>query len=138
MSLYSELLLNQQRVTRRQLFGTSAQGIGGIALASLLGSRRGLAEAAAGPSAGSVGLPGLPHFAPKAKRVVCLWQGGGPSHVDLFDPKPTLQKLAGQDIPESVRGATRLSTMSASYKKWPITPAIKPFARYGKCGTELS
>jgi len=129
--MFEELLTNHQRVTRRQLFGTAATGIGGLALASLLGSR----TACAAPQPG---LPELPHVAPKAKRVVCLWQGGGPSHVDLFDPKPTLQKMAGQDIPESVRGTTRLSTMSSGYKKWPITPAIKPFQRYGQCGTELS
>jgi hypothetical protein len=114
-----ELLLNQQRVTRRQLFGNAAQGIGGIALASLLGERTATASVP--------GLPDLPHFAPKAKRVVCLWQGGGPSHVDLYDPKPMLQKMAMQDIPASVRGAPRLSTMSASYAKWPITPPIKPY-----------
>ena len=129
-TMLHDLHLNQQRVTRRQLFGSAAQGIGGIALASLLGERSALA--------GQIGLPNLPHFAPKAKRVVCLWQGGGPSHVDLFDPKPVLQKMAGQDIPDSVRGTTRLSTMSSGYKKWPITPAIKPFKRYGQCGTEMS
>ena len=130
--MLSELLTNHQRVTRRQLFGSAAQGIGGASLASLLGSR----FASAAP--GQPGLPNLPHFAPKAKRVVCLWQGGGPSHLDLFDPKPMLAKMKGQDIPDSVRGTTRLSTMSASYKKWPITPAIKPFKRYGKSGTEFS
>ncbi len=128
-----EFLTNHQRVTRRQLFGSAAQGIGGVALASLLGGR----SAGATP-AGQPGLPNLPHFAPKAKRVVCLWQGGGPSHLDLFDPKPMLVKMKGQDIPDSVRGTTRLSTMSASYKKWPIQPAIKPFKHYGKSGTELS
>ena len=129
-TMLHDLQLNPHRVTRRQLFGSAAQGIGGIALASLLGERS--------AHAGQIGLPTLPHFAPKAKRVVCLWQGGGPSHVDLFDPKPVLQKMAGQDIPDSVRGATRLSTMSSGYKKWPITPAIKPFKRYGQCGTEMS
>lgn len=129
-TMLHDLHLNQQRVTRRQLFGSAAQGIGGIALASLLGQRN--------ANAGQMGLPHLPHFAPKAKRVVCLWQGGGPSHLDLYDPKPVLQKMAGQDIPDSVRGTTRLSTMSASYKKWPITPAIKPFKRYGQSGTEMS
>ena len=74
----------------------------------------------------------------RAKRVVMLWQGGGPSHVDLFDEKPALAKLAGQDIPNSVRGMTRLSTMSSSYKKWPCVPAIKPFRSYGQCGMRLS
>ncbi|MEI6535298.1 MAG: DUF1501 domain-containing protein, partial [Verrucomicrobiaceae bacterium] len=120
---HHELLTNQKRVTRRQLFGRSAMGLGSIALASMLGERH---AAAAQP-----GLPNIPHFAPKAKRVVCLWQGGGPSHLDLFDPKPMLQKMSGQDIPESVRGTTRLSTMSSGNSKWPIIPAIKPFQHYG-------
>ena len=83
-------------------------------------------------------LPGLPHHTPKAKRVVVLWQGGGPSHVDLFDPKPVMVEMAGKDIPDSVRGTTRLSTMSSGYGKWPTLPAIKPFKKYGQCGLELS
>src|SRR4051812_27152381 len=128
--MLDELLTNHHRVTRRQLFGTAGQGIGAIALASLLEQHSAAAE--------SKGLPGLPHFKPKANRVVCLWQGGGPSHVDLFDPKPTLFARKGEDIPESVRGTTRLSTMTASVQKWPVQPAIKPFKRYGQCGTELS
>ena len=137
--MFEELLTNHQRVTRRQLFGHAAQGIGGLALASMLGSRAGAAVQAASPAAAaSKGIPGLPHFAPKAKRVVCLWQGGGPSHVDLFDPKPVMFERKGQDIPESVRGTTRLSTMSSGYQKWPIQPAIKPFKKYGQCGTEFS
>jgi hypothetical protein len=137
--MFEELLRNQQRVTRRQLFGTTAQGIGALALASLLGNRNSRAQAAPAATGGATrGLPNLPHFAPKAKRVVCLWQGGGPSHVDLFDPKPALQEMAGKDIPDSVRGSTRLSTMSAGYQRWPITPAIKPYKRYGQCGTEFS
>lgn len=123
-----DFLTNMERVTRRQFFGKTAQGVGAAALASLL-SRE---------TQGAQTLPGLPHFAPKAKRVVCLWQGGGCSHVDLFDPKPNFEKLKGQDIPESVRGKTRLSTMTAGNSKWPITPAIKPFKNYGKCGMELS
>ncbi len=128
--MLNDLLLHEQRVTRRQLFGSAAHGIGGLALASLL--------ARFPASASQPGLPQLPHFAPKAKRVVCLWQGGGPSHVDLFDRKPVMEKMGGQEIPESVRGATRLSTMTAGNKKWPITPAIKPYRAYGQSGIELS
>src|SRR3954469_15158050 len=125
--MLEDLFINHQRVTRRQLFGASAHGIGAVALASLLGSN----ETASGvapkitPAGVPRGLPGLPHFAPKAKRVVCLWQGGGPSHVDLFDPKPEMVARKGQDIPESIRGTTRLSTMTSGAKKWPIQPAIK-------------
>ena len=138
-----DLLTNHQRVTRRQLFGRAGTGIGAIALAYL--TQRDAAARAAAVSAsptvagvGQLGLPSLPHRRASAKRVVCLWQGGGPSHVDLFDHKPVLDKLAGKDIPDSVRGTTRLSTMSSGYKKWPITPAIRPYARYGQSGTELS
>jgi len=87
---------------------------------------------------GVPGLPGLPHHAPRAKRVVMLWQGGGPSHVDLFDPKPVLVDRGGQEIPASVRGQTRLSTMSSGYAKWPVVAPLKPFVRYGRCGMELS
>ncbi len=67
-----------------------------------------------------------------------LWQGGGPSHVDLFDEKPMLQRMAGQDLPASVRGMTRLSTMSSGYARWPCLPAIKPYRRYGQSGMNLS
>ena len=126
------------RVTRRHLLGTAGLGIGSVALASLL--ERDAAAATSTPPAaqGQPGLPGLPHHEPKAKRVVMLWQGGGPSHVDLFDPKPMLKERAGQDIPDSVRGSTRLSTMSSGYAKWPAVPAIKGFRKYGRCGLEMS
>jgi hypothetical protein len=128
---------NVARVTRRQLFGSAGMGIGAVAMASLLQrDTQGAAEATA--SRGMPGLPGLPHHAPKAKRVVMLWQGGGPSHVDLFDPKPALVERGGQDIPPSVRGTTKLSTMSSGYAKWPIVSPIKPFKPYGRCGMEMS
>jgi hypothetical protein len=123
---------NIRRVTRRQLFGSAGMGIGSVALASLL--QRDAAAATSAPR----GLPGVPHHEPKAKRVVMLWQGGGPSHVDLFDPKAELIGRGGQDIPESVRGKTRLSTMSSGYAKWPVVSPIKPFRKYGACGMELS
>ena len=123
------LVENAARVTRRRLFGATGAGLGAAALASLL---------ARDTTAGTTGLPGLPHHPPRAKRVVMLWQGGGPSHVDLFDPKPELARRAGADIPESVRGTTRLSTMSSGYAKWPVVPAIRPFRRYGAAGIELS
>ena len=78
---------NVARVNRRALFGSMAGGGGTAALASLLGR-----EATAGPP----GTPGFPGAAPRARRVVMLWQGGGPSHVDLFDDKPVMRQMAGQ------------------------------------------
>ena len=119
-----------QTQTRRSFLGKSSTGIGLAALAGLLEHDQLLG---AGPSGFS-----FPNFAPKAKRVVVLWQGGGPSHIDLLDPKPMLTEMAGKDIPGSVRGDTRLSTMSSNYKAWPCVPEIKPFETYGQCGTEMS
>src|SRR5919204_668981 len=124
------------QLTRRQWFGRGATGIGVAALASLL-AKDGLAGGA--PASGDMPpLPGLPHWAPRAKRVVVLWQGGAPSQVDLFDPKPGLVLRRLQELPASVREGTRLSTMTSGQANFPILPAIKPFARYGQCGMELS
>ncbi|MFO1043126.1 MAG: DUF1501 domain-containing protein [Planctomycetaceae bacterium] len=121
---------NLARVTRRQFFGSTAGGIGLTALASLMSGSA--AEAA------EKGIPGVPHHLPKAKRVIVMWQGGGPSHVDLFDEKPMMQEMKGKDIPDTIRGTTRLSTMSSGYGKWPCQPAIKPFKKYGQAGIPLS
>src|SRR3712207_6361812 len=90
-------------MTRRQFFGRTATGIGTIALASLLNEE----AFAAGASQSAIRDPqsaitGL-HFAPKAKRVIYLFQSGGPSHLDLFDYKPKLQEVNGTELPESVR-----------------------------------
>ncbi len=132
---------NIERVTRRQLFGSAASGIGAAALASLLKTDGAFATEPASAQqegSGTPGLAGLPHFAPRAKRVIVFWQGGGPSHVDLFDDKPMLAQMAGQDVPDSIRGDTRLSTMSSGYSKWPCVPSIKPHKPYGKCGMVMS
>src|SRR5438128_405673 len=84
-----------QAITRRTFFHHTSRGIGTLALASLLGD--GLRANETGGA-----LPGL-HFAGKAKRVIYLFMSGGPSHIDLFDPKPKLTELTGQELPASVR-----------------------------------
>ncbi len=84
------------------------------------------------------GLPGLPHFAPKAKRVVCLFQSGGLSHVDLFDDKPMLHEHAGKEIPASVKGTQRLTGMTSGQSTYPIVPPLKPGKRCGQHGTWIS
>ena len=127
------------RLNRRELFGNAASGVGLAALAKLMGSGEAFgADGDAITQRGFPGLPGLPHFPPKAKRVVVLWQGGGPSHVDLFDDKPKMREMVGQNIPDSIRGTTRLSTMSSGYGKWPCLPAIKPHRSYGQSGIVMS
>jgi hypothetical protein len=124
---------HQLQLTRRQFFGRSSIGIGTAALATLLGED--LRGAAKEKTTG--GLPGLPHFAPKAKRIIYLMQGGAPSHVDLFDYKPQLAKRRGQELPPSVSMGQRLTTMTAGQKKKPVLPGITGFKQYGKSGAWL-
>ena len=137
--MFDPLQNYMSQLNRRQFLGSSTSGIGVAALARLMGNGSALgADPEGNPSQGSQALAGLPHFPPKAKRVVVLWQGGGPSHVDLFDDKPKMRELAGKDIPDTVRGTTRLSTMSSGYGKWPCVPAIKPHRAYGQSGIVMS
>lgn len=118
-------------MNRRDFLSATGGGVGLSALAALL-QQDGLAL----PQADDA--PRGPHFAPRAKRVVVLWQGGAPSHIDLFDPKPGLEALRMTELPESVRNRARLSTMTSGQGKYPILPAIRPFQRYGASGMELS
>jgi hypothetical protein len=127
--------LKDNILTRREALASIGSGLGTAALATLLGANN---AQGVETKKGTGGLADLPHFAPKAKRVVVLWQGGGPSHVDLFDEKPMMKTMQGKDIPDSIRGGTRLSTMSSGYGKWPCLPAIKPFKKYGASGISLS
>ena len=122
--------------TRRQFFGRSALGLGTAALSSLL-SRDGLF--AAPPSRRGVpGLPELPHFAPKAKRVIYLFQNGAPSHVDLFDCKPALKQWHGRQIPDAVVGGKRFSTMTGDQAERPVLGEITQFAQHGQSGAWIS
>ena len=121
---------HDQFVTRRQFFGRGSVGIGTAALASLLGS-----TAPAGQQTG--GLPGIPHFAPKAKRVIYLFQNGAPTQVDTFDHKPQMEKLRGTDLPASVQGGQRLTTMTQG-KSQKVLPSIAAFKQHGESGQWIS
>lgn len=129
-------------LSRRQFFGKTASGIGIAALASLFEKDAFAGDTIKnnkdGINANMPRLSGLPHFPPKAKRVIVLWQGGAPSHVDLYDYKPGLNAKNGQQVPDSVRAAARLSSMTAGQKLHPVLPPIKPFKQYGKSGLWLS
>src|SRR5437667_1237606 len=100
----------------------------GLAVASVLRS----AERAQG------GLPGLPHFPPKAKRVIYLFQSGAPSQLDLFDYKPALRNRRGIELPASIRMGQRITTMTSGQTSLPVAPSIFRFARHGKSGAWLS
>ncbi|MBW3627862.1 MAG: DUF1501 domain-containing protein [Gemmatimonadetes bacterium] len=81
---------------------------------------------------------GRPHFAPRAKRVIYLFQSGGPSHLELFDHKPLLQKMNGEELPESVRGEQRLTAMSAGQGAFPLAGAQFGFTQRGESGLWVS
>ena len=83
-------------------------------------------------------VAGLPHFAPKAKRVIYLFQNGAPSQLDLFDYKPMLNKMHGEDLPESIRGGQRLTGMTANQAKFPLAGSVFNFAQHGKSGAWMS
>src|SRR6266480_6472904 len=121
-------------MTRRQFFGRSARGLGAVALASLLNKSL-FAESGI---TGSRGALGQLHFAPKAKRVIYLFQSGAPSHIDLFDPKPKLKDLTGTELPKTVRGDQRITGMTSGQKQLLVVGSPFEFKPYGKCGTELS
>ncbi|MEQ8787003.1 MAG: DUF1501 domain-containing protein [Pirellulaceae bacterium] len=124
----------RRHLTRRQFFGRGALGVGTAALAHLLGGDLGAAplEQRIG------GLTGVPHFAPKAKRVIYLFQNGAPSHVDLFDYKPKLREWHGKQIPEEIQGGKRLSTMTAGQNDKPVLAEITKFRQHGESGAWVS
>jgi len=104
-----------------------------LSLASLL-QRDSTASSAT--SAG--GLAGLPHFPPKVRRVIYLFQSGGPAQMDLFDYKPGLQDRFGQDVPKSISPDERKTTMISAQAAFPVAPSIFKFARHGQAGSWIS
>ena len=124
-------LYDQMR--RRTFLKRSAGGIGMMALASLL--RRDLVAAEA--SSGGV-QSGLPHYPPKAKRVIFMHMAGAPSHIDLFEHKPQLEKLRGTDLPPSVRNGQRITGFTSGQKTLPVAPAHWPFKMCGPAAMPIS
>jgi hypothetical protein len=123
------LIEYQRLVSRRHFFGQA--GLGLAALAWLLHAE-GRGHEAAG------GLAGLPHFTPRAKRVIYLFQSGAPSQMDLFDHKPLLKDLRATELPESVRMGQRLTSMTSRQESFPVAPSKFPFARHGQSGAWVS
>tara|TARA_B100000212_G_scaffold309993_1_gene260758 strand:- start:14928 stop:16436 length:1509 start_codon:yes stop_codon:yes gene_type:complete len=129
---YSRLSDNPLTMTRRQFFGKSAKGLGGVALASLLNENLFSAQSPVG------GLPGFPNFAPKAKRIIYLFQSGGPSQIDMFDYKPNLNEVHGQEVPDSVFNGQRLTGMTAGQTSFPVARSIYNFEQVGQSGNWLN
>src|SRR5580765_1364470 len=122
---------NPLAITRRHFLSGASLGLGGLALRSLLPHH------ASAQSPNGI-QPDLPHFLPKVKRVIYLFQSGGPAQQELFDYKPLLDEKHGQELPEHVRGAQRLTTMSGNQATIPLARSIFRFARHGRSGTWIS
>lgn len=110
-------------LTRRQLFGRGAAGIGLAALSDVMST------------AGASAAPRLPI---KAKRVVYLFQSGAPSHIDLFDYKPQLASQFDKDLPDSIRNGQRITGMTSGQSRFPCAPTTFNFKQYGKSGIWMS
>jgi len=128
-----------QQQTRRTFFKSTGLAAGRIALASLMFPD--VFRAGAVPlrtARGHPSLPGLPHFVPKARRLIYLFMNGAPSQIDLWDYKPKLGEMFDTDLPDSIRNGQRLTTMTSGQKRFPIAPSIYKFAPHGQCGTMVS
>lgn len=130
----ASLLLN-----RRHFLAKAGLGIGGAALSSMFGSgcmtSSNNQHSSESLNAASLGLS---HFAPKAKRVIYLFQSGSPSQIDLFDHKPLMKKMHGEELPDSVRNGQRLTGMTAYQSSFPIASSFFDFHQRGKSGAWVS
>ena len=128
----------KSQATRRTFLGATAGAtIGSTALSALL-SNVGLTASAASIPGSNSPAQKLPHFTPKAKRVLCLFQSEGFSHVDLFDNKPTLQKFHGQDLPASIKGNQRITGMTSGQTSFPVVAPMWSGRQCGQHGTWIS
>lgn len=128
-----QVSFNPLSLNRRNFFGRVGFGLASAALTDLAGKHTAFcAEQSTG------GLPGFPNFAPTAKRVIYLFQSGGPSQIELFDYKPELQEKRSTDLPESVRMGQRITTMTAGQRSLPVAPSQFSFAQHGKSGAWVS
>ncbi len=125
-----ELKKEERKIDRRQFLTKTSLGLGAMALGSLMGVDKVLGQSSIAPLSG--GLPNLPHFAPKAKRIVYLFQSGGPSQFETFDYKPKLSDMFGMELPDSVRKGQRLTGMSEMQTSLPIAPSAYKFDQYGE------
>ncbi len=128
-----ELLEHSLGFNRRKFLSRMSIGLGSAALGSLL-----IPDLFSSSSPEEAILQGLPHFAPKAKRVIYLFQNGAPSQLETFDYKPLLNKMVGQNLPESIRNGQRLTGMTANQTTFPLVGSYFGFKQYGNSGAWVS
>jgi hypothetical protein len=130
-------------LNRRSFLGKAALGAGSVALASLLGNqffrkdKNGIITKD-NDFGGNNGVMNALHHASKAKRVIYLFQSGGPSQLELFDYKPTLIKRRGEELPDSIRQGQRLTGMTSGQSSFPLAGSVFDFKQYGQNGTYIS
>ncbi len=129
----NEFLKQRFQITRRHFLGKMSLGLGSVALGSLL-----IPDLFKSGEDGIPQITGLPHFAPKAKRIIYLFQNGAPSQLESFDYKPLLNKMAGEELPESVRMGQRLTGMTSNQAKFPLVGSHFKFQQYGQAGAWVS
>jgi len=120
----------RQLLSRRSLLRGTTSAVGAAALGSLMGPR-----ALAGTGGGILGGP---HFAPKAKRVICLFMSGAPCQMDMWDYKPQLRERFDEDLPDSIRKGQRFTTMTSGQARFPVAPSKFEFSQHGQSGTWVS
>lgn len=128
----NDFLESRLNINRRHFLGKLSLGLGSVGLGSLL-----IPSLFANEEDASTPI-GLPHFAPKARRIIYLFQNGAPSQLESFDYKPLLTKMAGQDLPESVRNGQRLTGMTSNQKKFPLVGSHFRFQQHGRNGIWVS
>jgi hypothetical protein len=128
-----EVYQHHLNMNRRRFLSRMSLGIGSVALGSLL-----IPDLLSGKDTEEAVLQRLPHFAPKAKRVIYLFQNGAPSQLDLFDYKPMLNERFGEDLPASIRMGQRLTGMTADQAKFPLAGSTFKFSQYGQARAWIS
>lgn len=129
----NEFAKNRFHVTRRHFLGKMSLGLGSVALGSLL-----IPDLLKSQEEGVSQLGGIPHFAPKAKRVIYLFQNGAPSQLESFDYKPLLNKMTGEELPASIRMGQRLTGMTSGQSSFPLVGSHFSFKQYGQSGAWVS
>jgi hypothetical protein len=129
----NEFLKNRLHVTRRHFLGKLSLGLGTVGLGSLL-----IPDLFKTESDDVAQITGLPHFAPKAKRIIYLFQNGAPSQLESFDYKPLLNKMTGQELPASIRMGQRLTGMTSGQTSFPLVGSHFSFKQYGQSGAWVS
>ena len=125
--MQKEILEHGLNINRRRFLSRLSLGIGSVALGSLL-----IPDLFGSGSEEELAMTGLPHFAPRAKRIIYLFQNGAPSQLDLFDYKPRLNEMFGEELPASIRMGQRLTGMTADQKKFPLAGSYFKFDQYGQ------